>query len=159
MVRGLRKTRWRRFSFFNCLFWALASDGTRRGASGAYARLSEAPRTGRWVTARLYRCARKKRSRGGGPHATVQKTNGGCSHDRSVSRSAVKRPIGDAFSYIIRHPSQKHQIQWFGAYEKRVGDASAFLTAYFGLWHGTGLAEEHHVHMRDSQRHHAPAVG
>jgi len=60
---------------------------------------------------------------------------------------------------IIRHPSQKHQIQWFGAYEKRVGDASAFLTAYFGLWHRMGLAEEHRVHMRDSQTHHAPAVG
>jgi len=43
--------------------------------------------------------------------------------------------------------------------EKRVGDASAFLTAYFGLWHRMGLAEEHQVHMRDSQRHHAPAVG
>jgi len=29
------------------------------------------------------------------------------------------------FFYNIRHPSQKHQIQWFGAYEERVGDASA----------------------------------
>jgi len=58
----------------------------------------------------------------------------------------------------IRNPSQTHQIQWFGAYEKRVGDASACQTASFGLLHRMGLAEEHQVHLHNFQTHHAPAV-